>query len=246
MPLVGSSAYNSAGQITALIRSLLNDVPGNWATDTVLLPYVNSAYRTVQRKIANAGGDDFKTDNVLIFVPAVPANQQDQQNEVMISDATAPPSQLPANLLEPLEIWERPNLSKQDFELMLNMTEKGGLQPRLQGATLREWEWRTGNVYFIGATQDTQIRMRYQSFFQDLVGPNDMVLIRGAQEAIAYSAAGLSGLARGSQLAAQIDTLASDAIEDLISQNVRANQTTGVRRRPYGARYGSRRGGRWF
>jgi len=29
MPVVGSSAYNTAGQITSLVRSLLNDAQGN-------------------------------------------------------------------------------------------------------------------------------------------------------------------------------------------------------------------------
>jgi len=33
MPVVGSSAYNSAGQITSLLRSLLNDSQGNLFTD---------------------------------------------------------------------------------------------------------------------------------------------------------------------------------------------------------------------
>ncbi len=56
MPVVGSSAYNTAGQITSLVRSLLNDAQGNLFTDTVLLPYLNSAYRKVQRAIGNAGG----------------------------------------------------------------------------------------------------------------------------------------------------------------------------------------------
>ena len=54
MPVVGSSAYNTAGQITALVRSLLNDAAGNLFTDTVLLPYANSAYRKLQRAIGNA------------------------------------------------------------------------------------------------------------------------------------------------------------------------------------------------
>jgi len=65
------------------------------------------------------------------------------------------------------------------------------------------WEWRTDGVYFIGATQDNQIRMRYNSAYPDLTGPNDVVLIRGAQEAIAYPTAGLAGLARGAPLAEQ-------------------------------------------
>ncbi len=43
MPVVGTTAYNTAGQITSLVRSLLNDAAGNLFTDAVLLPYVNSA-----------------------------------------------------------------------------------------------------------------------------------------------------------------------------------------------------------
>ena len=45
MPVVGSSAYNTAGQITSLVRSLLNNAQGNLFTDAVLMPYVNAGYR---------------------------------------------------------------------------------------------------------------------------------------------------------------------------------------------------------
>jgi len=64
MPVVGSSAYNTAGQITSLVRSLLNDSQGNLFTDTVLLPYANSAYRKTQRALGNAGGGGFIQDDV--------------------------------------------------------------------------------------------------------------------------------------------------------------------------------------
>jgi len=63
MPVVGSSAYNTAGQITALVRSLLNDAQGNLFTDAVLLPYANSAYRKVQRALGNAGAGGFLQDD---------------------------------------------------------------------------------------------------------------------------------------------------------------------------------------
>ncbi len=53
MPVVGTSAYNTAGQITSLVRSLLNDAAGNLFTDAVLLPYINAAYRKVQRALGN-------------------------------------------------------------------------------------------------------------------------------------------------------------------------------------------------
>src|SRR5580692_7177180 len=107
MPVVGSSAYNTAGQITSLVRSLLNDSQGNLFTDTLLLPYANSAYRKLQRSIGNAGGGGFIQDDVLLVVPAV--TQTDTSLQVSISDSTAPPNQLPTDLLVPVKIWERPD-----------------------------------------------------------------------------------------------------------------------------------------
>lgn len=243
MPLIGSSAYNTAGSVTSLVRSLLNDVAGNWATDSVLLPYLNSSYRVLQRKIANAGGDEFITDDVLLVVAAVPSNQQDPGNQAVINDATPPPNQLPSNLLVPLRMWERPNGSAQGFVDMRDLTNAGGLPSLLQGTTLGVWEWRTDGLYFIGATQDTQIRLRYQSAFADLTGANDYILIRGAQEALAHATAALAGMARGSPLAEQMEQLFTDSSEDLILQNVRANQRQGKRRLPYGR---GRRGCRPF
>ncbi len=49
------------------------------------------------------------------------------------------------------------------------------------------WEWRQDGLYFVGATQDTQIRLRYQKSFPDFTDGTNVVLIRNAQEAIAYS-----------------------------------------------------------
>ena len=86
MPVVGSSAYNTAGQITALIRSLLNDSAGNLFTDGLLIPYVNSAYRKVQRALAAAGQETFLVDDVLLVVPAVTA--VDPSLQVAIDDST--------------------------------------------------------------------------------------------------------------------------------------------------------------
>src|SRR6266436_4436155 len=131
MPVVGSSAYNTAGQITSLVRSLLNDSQGNLFTDAVLLPYANSAYRKLQRALGNAGGGGFIQDDVLLVVPAV--TQTDTSLQVAITDATAPPNQLPTDLLVPLKVWERRNTSTEDFQEMTDMTDEGGLPSQPQG-----------------------------------------------------------------------------------------------------------------
>lgn len=236
MPVVGSSAYNTAGQITSLVRSLLNDAQGNLFTDTLLLPYLNSAYRKVQRAIGNAGGGGFIQDDALLVVTAVA--QQDSSVQVSISDATAAPNQLPTDLLVPLKLWERANGSSDDFVEMVDLTRHGGLPSRVQDITLSVWEWRADGLWFLGATQDTQIRLRYLKAYPDFTDATSPVLVRNAQEALAYATAALAGWSRGSPLAEKWDEAAGDAIEDLVVAAVRREQQSARRRRPYSSRSG--------
>src|SRR6266566_2802832 len=205
MPVVGSSAYNTAGQITSLVRSLLNDAQGNLFTDTVLLPYANSAYRKVQRALGNTGAGGFLNDDVLLV---------------------------------PLKLWERPDGSSDDFAEMVDLTRHGGLPSRTQDTVLSVWEWRADGIYFLGATQDTQIRLRYLKAYPDFTDATSPVLIRNSQEALAYAAAALAAWARGSPLAEKWDDAASDAIEDLVAAAVRREQQSARRRRPFSARSG--------
>ncbi|HVO57954.1 MAG TPA: hypothetical protein VMT51_09695 [Dongiaceae bacterium] len=236
MPVVGSSAYNTAGQITALARSLLNDAQGNLFTDSVLLPYANSAYRKVQRALGNTGAGGFLSDDALLVVAAVAT--PDASLQTSLTDATAPPNQLPTDLLLPLKLWERPNGSSDEFAEMVDLTRHGGLPSRVQDVNLSVWEWRADGLYFVGATQDIQIRLRYLKAFPDFSDATSPVLIRNAQEAIAYATAALAGWARGSPLAAKWDDAASDAMEDLVVQAVRREQQTARRRRPFSWRSG--------
>ncbi|HTC64373.1 MAG TPA: hypothetical protein VK709_16150 [Candidatus Saccharimonadales bacterium] len=236
MPVVGTTAYNTAGQITALVRSLLNDAAGNLFTDTVLLPYVNAAYRKAQRTLANVQSGSFLTDNVLLVVSAVPA--VDASVQVSITDATAPPNQLPTDLLVPVKIWERANLSTDDFVEMVDLTDHDGLPSEPQGQALLYWEWRADGLYFLGATQDTQIRLRYQKSYPDLVDATSPVLIRNSQEALAYAAAAMAGAARGAPQAERWDAAAVDALEDLLVRATQREQQTGRRRRPFSSRAG--------
>lgn len=234
MPVVGTSAYNTAGQITTLVRSLLNDAAGNLFTDAVLLPYVNSSYRKVQRALATVQAGTFLTDNVLLVVPAVA--EADASAQVSITDATAPPNQLPPDLLVPLRLWERAAGSSRNFTEMADVTGHGGLPSESQGQTLRWWEWRADGLYFVGALGDVQIRLRYQKSYPDLTDDSSPVLVRQAQEAIAYAAAALAGAARGAPLAVRWDLAAADAIDDLVVRAIQREQRTSRRRRPFSSR----------
>ena len=170
-------------------------------------------------------------DDVLLVVPAV--TEVDPSAQVMINDATAPPNQLPTDLLVPLDLWERANGSSDDFVEMVDLSLRGGLPSMEQGLALQYWEWRQDGLCFCGATQDTQIRLRYQKSYPDLTDGTSVVLVRNAQEAIAYTGAAMAALARGSPFAERWDGVADDALEDLITTSVRRDQRGARRRRPY-------------
>jgi hypothetical protein len=236
MPVVGTTAYNTAGQITSLVRSLLNDAAGNLFTDAMLLPYVNAAYHKAQRALANVQSGSFLSDDVLLVLPAI--TQVDASAQVSITDATAPPNQLPPDLLVPVKLWERANGSTDDFMEMTDLTGHDGLPSEPQAQTLNYWEWRADGLYFLGATQDMQIRLRYQKCYPDLTDATSPVLIRQAQEALAYAAAAMAGVARGAPQAERWDAAAADALEDLIVRATQREQQTGRRRRPFSSRAG--------
>ena len=121
---------------------------------------------------------------------------------------------------------------------MVDLTDHDGLPSEQQGQALLYWEWRADGLYFLGATQDTQIRLRYQKSYPDLVDATSPVLIRQAQEALAYAAAAMAGVARGAPQAERWDAAAADALEDLIARATQREQQTGRRRRPFSSRAG--------
>jgi hypothetical protein len=233
IPVVGTTSYNTAGQITALVRSLLNDAAGNLFTDALLIPYLNSAYRKVQRALENVQAGSQLSDDALLVVPAIAV---DPAARVAITDSAGPAGQLPSDLLVPLRLWERPNASNSDFIEMLDLTNQSGLPSEPQTAALRYWEWRADGIYLLGATQDTQIRLRYRRALPDLIDGTSAVLIRNAQDALAYFTAGLASVARGAPQAARWDDAGVDALEDLLNRVTQREQSAGHRRRPYGTR----------
>jgi hypothetical protein len=215
--------------------SVANVGQGAVWTDGVLLPYVNVAYRKVADALENVGAPSPVRDDVLLVIPAI-GTAPDASVQVSLTDSTTP--QLPIDLEVPMKLWERPNGSSQEFMEMVDMTNKGGLPSRFQTQVLSVWEWRTDGIYFLGATQDTQIRMRYRAIYADLVDGTSAVLIRKSTNAIAFGAAALAGASRGSPLAEKWDAGAVDAMEDLVARAARQNQRVGTRRRPFSSRSG--------
>lgn len=230
MPVVPTTGYSQAEDALNLARALLNDTAGSVFTDALLMPLLNSAYRGLQRELAENGV------SVLI-------EQQDLDLELdpstgitntEISDASAP--QLPADCLMPHMLWERATPNTTDVFVPMEKFMSGGSMLNLQPSTyLRLWEWREDKINLIGATQPITVRLRYEKILAALTLGTDPVQIRSATDPLAYATAALAARSRGARALAQ-DLLATAqmATESLIERYVRPEQLKARRRRPYG------------
>lgn len=207
-PLV---SYPSLETISNLVRSLVDDdkrgatgTPGEGQILTdgsvTLQNFMNSAIRETYREIRIVGQPTLIRDNYVLYnVPVVnsplgsgvmnPAVQTSLQftgyfdgllfNQIPV---------LPADLIFPLELWERQSGTQDPFGLMKQST--GALTPRNQGHRLGEWEWRGDAIWFNGATQLRDLRIRYICTFADLASSAidwnlTYVPVMDSQEAIA-------------------------------------------------------------
>ncbi|HKQ85656.1 MAG TPA: hypothetical protein VJS43_02690 [Candidatus Acidoferrales bacterium] len=229
MPVVPTTAYSQAEDALNLARALMNDSAGNVFTDTLLMPLLNSAYRGLQRELAENG-------------VSVMAEQQDigldvdgatGMTNVEISDVSSP--QLPTDCLMPHMLWERAAASTTDvFVPMEKFTSGGGMLNLQPSAYLRLWEWREDKINLIGATQAITVRVRYEKLLPLLTLGTDPVQIRSATDALGFATAALAARSRGARALAQ-DLLgtAQMATEQMIERYVRPEQTKGRRRMPY-------------
>jgi hypothetical protein len=229
MPVVPTTAYSQAEDALNLARALVNDTSGAVFTDTLLMPLLNSAYRGLQRELAEAG-------------VSVLAEQQDLDLEpdpatgitpTEISDTSSP--QLPTDCLVPHMLWERATANTTDVFVPMEKFTSGGGMLNLQPSTyLRLWEWREDKVNLIGATQAITVRIRYEKVLPELTQGTDPVQIRSATDPLAFATAALAARSRGARALAQ-DLLgaAQMATENLIERYVRPEQVKGRRRMPY-------------
>ena len=157
MPVLPTTAYSQAEDALTLARALVNDTSGAVFTDTLLMPLLNSAYRGLQRELAENGvsvlmeQQDVELDqNVLTGV-----------TNTEISDVSSP--QLPTDCLMPHVLWERATANSGDvFVPMEKFTSGGGMLNLQPSCYLRLWEWREDKINLIGATQSVTVRLRYE------------------------------------------------------------------------------------
>lgn len=213
----------------ALARAYLNDldnVLGDVYTDAVLLPFVQSAYRDLQRRLVEYGVSVMIRETDLTVLAGT----------TVLDDASTPP--LPTGFIVPHSLREKPAGGTEKFQQM--QKHVSGLPDMDQDVNLNVWEWRDNAIQFVGATRDIVVKIRYEVQLPDLTqsGPTtNIILIRGGEEAMALRTAGLAVRSRGVRTGA-VDLMGEYMAEvrRMVRRNRKPEQRKSRRRRPYGFR----------
>jgi len=237
--IIYPSAYPYLEDVMLLARSLVNDtfpgqnaVPGEGQilTDSstispFTIPFINSAIRTVYRKLGNSGVASLIQDGVILSAlgPVNGANglgSPDPATQVALTfsgyfDGTDLDQDisLPANTLAVLKMWERSSGTESPFTEMTQ--SQFGLPSRNQTTAMGEWEWRGGvvdvdgtpvfgdGVYMVGCTEAIDLRLRLSvSLPAEVAGDGSgfdelQIPILDCTDAVAYYIAALYTAARG-------------------------------------------------
>jgi hypothetical protein len=232
MPVVPTTAYAQAEDALALARALVNDTAASVFTDALLMPLLNSAYRGLQRELAENGVSVLAEQQDI----PLPVNGSTGVTNTELSDVSSP--QLPTDCLMPHMLWERVTANSADVFVPMEKFTSGGSMLNLQPSSyLRLWEWREDKINLVGATQAITVRVRYEKILPQLTLGTDPVQIRSASDPLGYATAALAARSRGARaLAADLLGAAQLATEKLIQRYVRPEQIKGRRRKPYGYR----------
>lgn len=194
----------------------------------------NSGYRKLQKYLANLGYRLLIGTATISSIPANAAadlgsNTWLSWNGCFDGSVFSGTPALPSDFYAPLKIRERPH-GNTVFQPMVNAID-GLLNVPSRSALNRQWEWRNGAVYFIGATAATDLQIRYVKFLPDLVAVGgtpwyyQLVPIPGCLSALAWYIAYEVCVPRiGEQASAGVLSNAEDEADKIFNDQARADQ----------------------
>lgn len=248
MPVLASSAYNTAEDVLLRMRFILNDmeVPGgDILTDTNPQSFqaLNSGFERVQIELALVGVEVSIAEWWFIGLPTMPSI--DPEARMVIDDTGTNilypngvgnlfslTPQLPVDLVLPLRCYERQTATSNPVGPPM-LQPNGGLRSTSQQNFLGEWVWKQDKIQTRGALQSQDVKLEYERRLAQLASPTDPVPIRGVVNAAAYWGAQAFAESRGGLNAPQFLRRANEEVIKLQQVSARRRQRKQVRRRPF-------------
>lgn len=253
MTNVPQGGFPTIDEVMQLARSIVNDTfTGiNGAQGRILtndaqftLPYLNSAFRKVQRRLRNEGVT-FPIRDGIILNNLTPVASQDPAVFVSVGfngyfdglQMNASPK-LPGDCMQVSVVRQRQHGSQAQFTRMTQAQE--GLATGLKNNWLGQWEWRGYQIFMNGSNVVQDIMIRYLSGQPPINVPaaqfaTTNIYILDSQDALANLVALKFGNARGAKAdqLAQVKADAEEAIDEMAQEYIRRQQTVNYQRASY-------------
>ena len=216
-------------------RFYLNDLNATMFTDGNLFHAFKPAYDDLKEElydhniqITNAESEEYviTTDMRDIGGPTGPA--------------------LPANLVVPMEVWERLAGTDDDYSLMGQRRYLP--KTSVLSAYLQYWSYRKQYIEFLGATTNRDVKIDYVGDTLTFTTSEDSrINLFNAKSFLSYRTGALAAEFFGEDeaRAEKLNNNAGKALDKLLNTDIKNQQSMPVRRRPFMARY-KRTGGPYF
>lgn len=211
----------TAGFITALAQSLLNDAAGDYWSFNLLLPFLQLAFDDLSQELElNEVPITKEITSVLNLAP----------NTQVIGFGTMPA--LPENFIEPISIDER--LSGQTDADWIPMDEVQMPVTDVPSTYLNCWWWDGIQINLLGSTSTEDIRLRYTGGLYKPQSQSSYIGIRGVENYLAEQTAYYAADSIGNQYTADRSRAKAQIfLEKFIRFQVKNKQGLPVRKLGY-------------
>lgn len=219
-----------ASEVMDLAAAALNDVNKTVYDYDTQIPYLKMALQELQ--------EVFELNSLPVTErssAAIPINAG--VTEVIFNAPSQP--RLPDNMIEPLQLWERPR----DNNPYVPMSRKEFIPHDLEGVEANMftyWVWQDNKILLLAANADNDIKIDYVgSLFPKFVQEDTIIPVQNAQGYLAYKTAELiSDMVEHNMERAQSNgARALMAIDRISGITIKSKQSIGTRRKPFRAAY---------
>lgn len=247
-PPSNTTPYDEVETVLYFARVIANDagisIAGNLLSDAqpYIMPMLNLAWRKLQDRLSNNNIESFPEEVILTKLPAQAQTAfadpgiQAYINYTQYFDGVSGNLNffLPQDCVLPVRLWER--VSGQDAQFIPMTQARDGLPAITKSPYLRVWEQRGDAIWFQGANQNLDLRIRYKKFLPDIAGTTNVIPLLRCAVAIAYLVVEIHAAGRGSVVLPVFNQERDEAIKQLINQTTRKHQRVNYRRQPYSRR----------
>jgi hypothetical protein len=247
MPILATTLYPTAEQVLQRARVMANDAAISIAGDILASnqPYIfemcQAALEELADRLADQGVNTFNKYAQILGLTASTSSDPGQMCALSYSgyfdgQQTFASPQLPADLLEPLEIWERQHGTINRWGPMAQAADS--ISTRSPQSAFSIWDWQTDQLFLPLATQNNDLKMKYTCSIGQITGPDSTINVVGSKNAMAALVVSLLASARGGLESAQeMDAIATRSINHIVNRTAHKEAYSKHFRKPFrGAR----------